>query len=192
MMISLRALLLSVLAAGLFDIDAQAQMPDGTTSRLSATDAVEARPTGIGDAVPETRGQGKPAPETGHNGTMAIDSGGATRREVLARLFAGSEVEIEWRNKALGDEKVWGHLSGPPAELVRSLLARGSYLAVYDTGDKEPRLARIVIFGSDPPSGARSTGVASSARQDARTSEAARRRAAIEAARRAIKAAKRR
>jgi hypothetical protein len=153
-------------------------MPDGIALPASVAEAVEAAPT-------ETD-------VTGHDGGMALDAGGASRREVLSRLFAGREVEIEWRNEAFANERVRDRLSGPPTELARLLLARVSYLMIYDTDGEEPRLARIVVFGSDPPSVTRGAGAPSTARKDVRTSEAVRRRAAIEAARRAITAAKRR
>jgi hypothetical protein len=194
MMLSLRAVLLAALAAGLLHIDAQAQVPDRAALLPSAADAVEAMPTEIGEPVPETRRHGELTLETGRDGEIEIvlESSGATRREILTRLFAGREVEIEWRNKAFADERVQGgRLRGPPVELARRLLARQSYVMSYDNSRSEPRLARIVILGSDPPSVTRSAGAPSRARQEAPASEAARRRAAIDAARRAITAAQR-
>ena len=119
-------------------------------------------------------------------------------------------MEIEWRNKAFADERVQsGRLSGPPVELARRLLARVSYVMSYDTSSNEPRLARIVVLGSDAPSVTRGAGVPPPARQEApsltrsagapspvrqetQASEAERRRKAIDAARRAIMAAQRR
>ena len=209
MMISVRAVLVAVLAAGLLHIDAQAQMPDEVTLLPSEADAVEAMPTDIGEPVPKTRRHRELTRETGRDddGTV-LDSGGATRREILNRLFAGREVEIEWRNKAFADEIVQsGRLSGPPVELARRLLARVSYVMSYESSSFEPRLARIVVFGSDPPSITRSAGAppaapqeapsvtgsaGASPRQEAQASEAERRRKAIDAARRAIMAAQRR
>jgi hypothetical protein len=191
MMLWLRTLLLAVLAAGLLHIDARADMPDEVALLASAADAVEAMPSEIGEPVPKTRRHGERTRETGRDVEIALDSGGATRREILTRLFAGREVEIEWRNKAFADERVQGgRLSGPPAELARRLLARVSYVMFYDRSSNEPRLARIVVLGSDAPSVTRSAAVPSPARQEA--SDAERRRKAIEAARRAITAAQRR
>src|SRR5687767_8906920 len=209
MLLSLRAVLLSVLATGLMHNDAQAQMPDGAALLASAADAVEAMPTEIGEPVPKTGRHGELTRETGRDVGIALDSGGATRREILTRLFAGRGVEIEWRNKAFADERMHGgRLSGPPTELARRLLARVSYVMSYDRSSNEPRLARIVVLGSDAPSVTRSAVVPSPARQEAseaarrsagapsparqEVSDAERRRKAIEATRRAITAAQRR
>jgi hypothetical protein len=210
MMLSLRTLLLAGLAAGLLHIDARADMPDEVALLASAADAVEAMPSEIGEPVPKTRRHGERTRETVRDVEIALDSGGATRREILNRLFAGREVEIEWRNKAFADERVQGgRLSGPPAELARRLLARASYVMFYDRSSNEPRLARIVVLGSDAPSVTRSAGVPPPARQESssltrsagapspvrqetQATEAERRRKAIDAARRAITAAQRR
>ena len=191
MMRSLNLVLFAVLATGLMHNDAQAQVRDGAALLASAADAVEAMPSEIGEPIPKTRRHGELTRETGRDGGIALDPGGATRREILNRLFAGREVEIEWRNKAFADEKIQGgRLSGPPIEIARRLLARVSYVMSYDSSGNEPRLARIVVLGSDAPSVTRSAAVPPPARQEA--SEAARRRAAIDAARRAITAAQRR
>jgi hypothetical protein len=210
MLLSLRAVLLSLLATGLMHNDAQAQMPDGPALLVSAVDAVEVLSTEAGEPVPETGRLGELTLQTGPDVGIALDSGGATRREILTRLFAGREVEIEWRNKAFADERVQGgRLSGPPAELARRLLARVSYVMFYDRSSNEPRLARIVVLGSDAPSVTRSAGVPPPARQESssltrsagapspvrqetQATEAERRRKAIDAARRAIMAAQRR
>ena len=167
-------------------------------------------PTETGKPVPKIRRHGELSPETGRDGEIVLEFSAATRREILNRLFAEREVEIEWRNKAFADERMQvGRLSGPPVELARRLLARVSYVMSYDTSSDEPRLARIVILGADPalvtrsggapssarqeaPSVTRSAGATSPARQEARASEATRRREAIDAARRAITAAQRR
>jgi hypothetical protein len=209
MMLSLRAVLLAVLAAGLLHIDARAEMPDEVALLPSETDAVEAMPSEIGEPAPKTRRHRELTRQTGGDGGIALDSDGATRREILNRLFAGREVEIEWRNKAFADERVQGgRLSGPPVELARRLLARANYVMSYDTSSEEPRLVRIVVLGADTPSVTRSADAPSRARQDAseaarrsagapspvrqEVSDAERRRKAIEAARRAITAAQRR
>jgi hypothetical protein len=193
MMLSLRAVLLAVLSAGFLHIDARAQMPDGAALLPSAADAGEAMPTETGEPVPETSRRGEVTLETGRDGEMVLELSGATHREILNRLFAKREVEIEWRNNAFADERVQGRrLRGPPVELARRLLARVNYVMVYDASSNEPRLARIVILGSDPPSVTRSAGAPSRVRQEAQASEAARRRAAIDAAQRAITAAQRR
>jgi hypothetical protein len=193
MMLSLRAVLLAALAAGLLHIDAQAQVPDRAALLPAATDAVEALPTETAEPVLRTTRHGEFTLETGRDGEIVLESGGATRREILSRLFAGREVQIEWRNKAFADERVQARLlRGSPVELARRLLARQSYVMSYDTSSNEPRLARIVILGSDPPSVTPSAGAPSPARREAGASEAARRRAAIDAARRAITAAQRR
>ena len=176
-----------------------------------AADPVETMPIETGKPVPETRRARRVvALQTGRDGEIVLESSAATRREILNRLFAEREVEIEWRNKAFADERMQiGRLSGPPVELARRLLARVSYVMSYDTSSDEPRLARIVILGADPalvtrsggapsstrqeaPSVTRTAGATSPARQEARASEATRRREAIDAARRAITAAQRR
>ena len=193
MMLSLRAVLLAVLAAGLLQIDAQAQVPDRTALLPPAADAVDVMPPEPGEPVPDTGRHGELPLQTGRDSEIVLGSSAAPRREILTRLFAEREVEIEWRNKAFADEMVQGRgLRGSPIELARRLLARVSYVMFYDTSSDEPRLARIVILGSDPPSVTRSASAPPRDRQEARASEAARRRAAIDTARRAITAAQRR
>lgn len=190
---SLNLVLLAVLAVGLMLHDAQAQMSDRAALLPSEADAAEAMPPETTRPVPTTRRRGELTLKAGRDGEMVIETSGATRREILDRLFADREVEIEWRNKAFADERVQGRgLRGSPIELARRLLARVSYVMFYDTSSDEPRLARIVILGSDPPSVARSASAPPRDRQEARASEAARRRAAIDTARRAITAAQRR
>ena len=191
MIFSLRAVLIAVLAAGLLHIDAHAQMRDGAALPPSATEAVEATPTGIGEPVRGTRRHGELTLETGSDGGIVLYPNGATRREILHRLFAERRVEIEWRNKAFAEERVQGRLSGTPAELARRLLERVSYIMFYEVGD-EPQPARLVVLGSDPPSITRGAGAPSTTRQELQASEAARKREAIETARRAITAAQRR
>jgi hypothetical protein len=187
MMLSLRTVLLAVLLAGVSHVNAQAQVPDGAALLPSSVDAVKATPTETGEPVPQTSRHGQVTLEVGRDGEVVLEFSGATRREILNRLLAERDVEIEWRNKAVGDERLQGRrLGGSPFELARRLLAHVNYLMFYDTGSNEPRLARIVILGSDPPSVTRSAG------HEAQASEAARRRAAIDAARRAITAAQRR
>ena len=193
MMLSLRAVLLAMLTAGLLHIDAQAQVRDRAALLPPAADVVETMPTEADEPVPETGRHGELTLQTGRDSEIVLEPGTATRREILTRLFAEREVEIEWRNKAFADERVQGRgLRGSPIELARRLLARVSYVMFYDTSSDEPRLARIVILGSDPPSVARSASAPPRDRQEARASEAARRRAAIDTARRAITAAQRR
>lgn len=209
-MLSLRTVLLALLAAGLLHIDAQAQVADRAALLPPAADTVEAMPTETGEPVPETGRDGELTLQTGRDSEIVLEFSAATRREILTRLFAEREVEIEWRNKAFADEMVQGRgLRGSPIELARRLLARVSYVMFYDTSSDEPRLARIVILGADPALVTRSAGVPSSARQEAssvtrsastpsrdrqeaRANETTRRRAAIDAARRAITAAQRR
>jgi hypothetical protein len=200
---SLNLALLAVLAVGLMPYDAQAQISDRAALLPSEAEAVEAMAPETIRPVPTTRRRGETTLDTGRDGEIAIDTSGATRREILNRLFADREVEIEWRNKAFADEMLQGgRLSGPPIEIARRLLTRVNYVMSYEADSDEPRLARIVILGSDPPSVIRTAGEPPSrvrqnadepsrTRQDPRVSEAARRRAAIDSARRAIAAAQR-
>ena len=178
-------------------------MSDRAALLPSEADAAEAMPPETTRPVPTTRRRGELTLKAGRDGEMVIETSGATRREILDRLFADREVEIEWRNKAFADEMLQGgRLSGPPIEIARRLLTRVNYVMSYEADSDEPRLARIVILGSDPPSVIRTAGEPPSrvrqnadepsrTRQDPRVSEAARRRAAIDSARRAIAAAQR-
>jgi hypothetical protein len=191
MMLSLRALLLAVLAAGLLHVDAQAQMSDKAALLPPAVDAI---PINTSKPVATIKQDGELTLESGRDGQVVLEPNGATRREILNRLFAGREVEIEWRNKAFADERVQSRgLSGPPIELARRLLARQSYVMSYDNSGVEPRLARVVILGSDPPSVTQGAAAAPlRARPEVPVSDAARRRAAIDATKRAITDAQRR
>jgi len=205
MMRSLNLMLLAVLAVGSVPHDAQAQMSDRAVLLPSTIDEVEEMAT-TAKPLPTTRRQAELALEAGRDGEMVIEASGATRREILNRLFAEREVEIEWRNRAFADERVQsGRLSGQPIEIARRLLASQNYVMRYDLSSDEPRLARIVILGSDSPSVTRTASepsrprqdigeplrVRQDVRQDASLTEAARRRAAIDSARRAITAAQR-
>jgi hypothetical protein len=190
MMLSLRAVLLAVMAACLWHANAQAQMSDRDALLPSAAGAVPATTV---RAVPVTTRYGELTLEAARDGEVVLDSSGATRREIISRLFAGREVEIEWRNKAFAEEKVQGRgLRGTPIDLARRLLSRQSYVMSYDNSSDERTLARIVILGSDPPSVAPSADAPARARQESPVTEAARRRAAIDATRRAITAAQQR
>lgn len=192
MMLSLRAVLLAVLAAGLLRVDAHAQMSDRAALLPPAADTVEALPIDAAKPVVKTKQGGALTLSSGRDGEIVLESSGATRREILSRLFAGREVEIEWRNKAFADERVQsGSLSGPPVEVARRLLARQSYFMSYDNSRDEPRLVRIVILGSDPPSTQSAAAAPVGARPEVPVNDAARRRAAIDAAKRAITDAQR-
>jgi hypothetical protein len=157
-----------------------------------AADTVEALPIDAAKPVAKTKQGDALTLASGRDGEIVLESNGATRREILNRLFAGREVEIEWRNRAFADESVQsGSLSGPPIEVARRLLARQSYVMSYDNSRDEPRLVRIVILGSDPPSAQSAAAAPVGARREVPMDDAARRRAAIDAAKRAITDAQR-
>lgn len=160
MRLSIRAGLLAVLAAGLVHGDAQAQMLDA------------ASPAEIGKVPPR------------RDGAIELDFGGSSRREILSRLFADQQVEIEWHDRAYANEKLWGRLKGSPVDVARRLLGGASYVMLYDSSREEPRLVRILIAGSDPPSVKQRAGVSSAVRQEDPVAEMMRRRAALEALRR--------
>jgi hypothetical protein len=191
------AALLVLSAAGLLPIHAQTQVPDRSVLLPPADDTVETIPVAPIPRYVEV------APEIARESDIALEPSGVTRREILHRLFADRNVQIEWRNKAFADERVQDRrLIGPPVELARRLLARTSYVMFYaKSGDDDARLTRILILGSDPPSITQSGDAATSrrsaeapapTRRETRTSEAERRRSAIEATKRAITAAQRR
>jgi hypothetical protein len=194
MMLSLRAVLLAVLAAGFLHVDAQAQTSDRAALLPPPADVTGALPIDTGKSAAKAKQDGKLTLQSGRDSEMGLESGVATRREILDRLFAGREVEIVWRNKAFADERVHsGGLNGPPIEVARRLLARQSYVMSYDNIGDEPRLARIVILGSDSPSVTQSAAAAPvRVRQEVPMNDFARKRAAIDAAKRAITDAQRR
>jgi hypothetical protein len=193
MMLPIRAVLLAVLATSLLYNNARAQAPDEATLPPSEADAIDepidAMPADSEEPAPLIVRRAEITREAPRENEIVLEPSGATRREILNRLFADRQVEIEWRNNALADEKVRGRLKGGPTELARRLLERGNYVMAYgSSGD----LARIVVLGSDPPSVTRSADAPSSVRQKPQASEADRRRQAIEATRRAIKDAQQR
>jgi hypothetical protein len=193
------AALVALLGAGL--LPAQAQVPDRSALLPAADDTVETMSFAPGQPVLMPRYR-EVAPEIARESEIVLEPVGVTRREILNRLFADRNVQIEWRNKAFADERVQDRrLTGPPVELARRLLARASYVMVYQTSGDESHLTRILILGSDPPSitqsadaapSRRSAEAPASVRRESRTSEAERRRSAIEQTRRAITAAQRR
>jgi hypothetical protein len=187
------AILFALLGAGFVHMDAQAQVPDSAALLPPDAEVTGVLPAGTDKALLGTMTDDELTLQSGRDGEIVLDSGSATRREILSRLFAGRDVEIEWRNKAFANEIVQVRgLAGAPVELARRLLARQSYIMSYDKSSDEPRLVRIVILGSDPPSVAQSADAPVRARQQASTNETTRKRAAIDAARRAITAAQRR
>ena len=188
MMFSLRTVLLAVLATSLVYNNARAQVPDETTLPPSEADAIDepidAMPADTEEPAPLIVRKAESTRESPRENEVVLEPSGATRREILNRLFADRDVEIEWRNNALANEKVRGRLKGGPTELARRLLERGNYVMSYgSSGDP----ARIVVLGSDPPTVTHSADASSPVPQKAQASEAERRRAAIEATRRAIK-----
>jgi hypothetical protein len=193
MMLPLRAVLLTALATALAHANAQAQTPDEGALLPADIDVIDepidAMPVETETDVPVTRRKAEITREFRYENWIVLEPRGATRREIISRLFAGREVEIEWRNKAFADEALRGRFKGPPTELARRLLERANYVMAYNTsGD----LARIIILGSDPPSVTRSADAPSPVRPKTQASEAERRRQAIEATRRAIKDAQER
>ena len=190
MMLRLGAVLLGVLGAGLLHIDAHAQTSDDDALLAPIEEPVTADiEDPAEDPVPTMRRTTQIAREIPHENWIVLELTGAPRREILSRLFAGREVEIEWRNKAFADEAVRGRLKGAPTELARRLLERANYVMAYNNSGA---LARIVVLGSDPPSVTRSVDAPSPVRPKPQASEAERRRQAIEATKRAIKGAQQR
>jgi hypothetical protein len=134
------ALLLAVLI--FFSVSVAAQIPDMATPPWSQQ----------GHAATAARGDSKILLQAGAGGSVTLVPNGATRRQVLDRLFAERGVEIEWRNKPFADEKVYGRFNGTPSQIARMLLARRSHIITYDTSGEQPRIVRIYILGPDPPS----------------------------------------
>jgi hypothetical protein len=120
------------------NIPAAAQMPDAAT-----------RPRLTGQA---TSAPGGVSLEPGDAGAVMLAANGATRRQILARLFADREVVIVWRNEVFAAEKVHGSFSGTPTQITRRLLAGRTFIITYDTSSGMPRIVRIAIPGPHPPS----------------------------------------
>jgi hypothetical protein len=78
---------------------------------------------------------------------FTIVANGATRRQVLARLFADTDVKIEWHNEVFAEEKVYGQFSGAAAQVARRLLERFSYIICYDITGDTPRVLWVDILG---------------------------------------------
>jgi hypothetical protein len=87
------------------------------------------------------------------DGNVILAAKGATRRQLLARLFADREVKIEWRNDVFADEKLYGTFSGTAAQVARTLLSGRTYIITYKlTNGTPPQVLRIDIPGPHPPS----------------------------------------
>ena len=90
MMLSLRAVLLAVLAAGLLQIDAQAQVPDRTALLPPAADAVDVMPTEAGEPVPENGRHGELTLQTGRDSEIVLGSS--------ARSSLACSLNARWRS----------------------------------------------------------------------------------------------
>jgi hypothetical protein len=116
--------------------------------------------------------------QVGHDGAVTLVASGATRRELLKRLFADDEIRIQWRNPAFADQPIDGRYNGSADEIARRLLNNGDYIMAYREQQGRPRIAHIIIFdlGAPPPKvSAKVRPVASSAARPMPTSEAERR-----------------
>jgi hypothetical protein len=96
-------------------------------------------------------GTGFAAGEDSHFGRTPDGSGvdyhlrAVPRRHVLDRLFADQDIKLEWRNRAVGDEPISGSFGGAPSSVARQLLARTSFVLVYDrVGGK---ITRVIVVG---------------------------------------------
>ena len=97
--------------------------------------------------------------EASNGDRVALFAKGATRRQVLNRLFAARDVEIIWKNRVFADERVYGQFEGTRRCVARWLLSRRSYIITYDISGEMPRTFRIFILGPDPPSATRTEAI---------------------------------
>ena len=67
------------------------------------------------------------------------------RREVLERLFAGTDIELKWLSSSFGEESVSGKFIGSRAAVARQLLQDANFIIGYDG---QSRLVRLIIVGS--------------------------------------------
>jgi len=95
-------------------------------------------------ATAKPLGNAKRAAE--HRVTQTVPRAG-TRREILARILAGSGIVVEWRNKAFANEPISGHFDGPIEEAASRVLARGNFIIAYDMAGAKPRVTRILVLG---------------------------------------------
>ena len=139
---------------------------------------------------------------------QAADTGGAvtaeagkvtTRRQVLDRLFADRDIQVEWRDESYADEAVQNRYSkatdsAARRRYARRLLSRSNYIIVYDTSGKGRRMSRVVVLGPSPPpeKDARTLRRHAVSIQAQRQRQAAQRRAAAARQQRAAEAARRR
>jgi hypothetical protein len=94
-----------------------------------------------------TRDMAEGSSGAGAHCKLTIVANGATRRQVLARLFAETDVKIKWHNEVFAEEKVYGQFSGTPAQVARRLLERRSYIICYDISGDMPRVLWVDILG---------------------------------------------
>jgi len=78
---------------------------------------------------------------------FTLEVRGATRRQVLERVFAGSGVIIEWSDKTFAAEKIERRYRGSLDEIASDLLARANVVIAYDTVAGEPRMVRVLVLG---------------------------------------------
>jgi hypothetical protein len=69
------------------------------------------------------------------------------RREVISRLFAGTDVEIKWISSSFADEPMSGKFSGASAAVARQLLGQMNFVIVHDRSGDTSRIVRVVIVG---------------------------------------------
>ncbi len=67
------------------------------------------------------------------------------RREILRRLFDGTNTEVQWFDGGLGNEPISGNFNGPVAAVARQLLRGTNFTMVYD-GNARP--SRIIVIGA--------------------------------------------
>ena len=76
---------------------------------------------------------------------VELDLREVARRDVMARLFADSD--IQWRDPSFAAETISGTFSGTRSDIARQLLANADFFVVYDRSVAGARMARLVIMG---------------------------------------------
>ena len=78
---------------------------------------------------------------------VELDIRDVSRKEVLDRLVSGRGITIEWRNSAVGDERITGRYNGSLVSVARQLLAPTDFVMTYGRNNNEPRLSHVLVIG---------------------------------------------
>jgi hypothetical protein len=82
--------------------------------------------------------------------SVDFDVRDVSRREVLSRLFAGTDIEVKWVSSAFADEPMSGRFNGTSAAVARQLLGQTNFVIVHDVsnypcGDRRTGQRRSVL-----------------------------------------------